>query len=249
MSDAIETTATTTAGTPGGPRGIDAPGPDGTGADGVGIDPSLWLAFTRATGFLPQDEALALYRAALAGARLGALVEIGTYQGKSAILLAAAARVSGRKLVTVDHHRGSEEHQPGWDYHDPSLVDPLVGRVDTLQPARRTLALAGVEQEVVMVVGRSPEVAALWSGAGFGFVFIDGGHTDEAARADYDSWAPLVALGGVLAIHDVFPDPADGGQAPYRIYRLALDSGEFAEDEQLSGVGSLRVLRRIAARG
>ena len=234
MSDAIETSATTAAGNPGGE---------------CGVDPSLWRAFTEAAGFLPEDEALALYRAALAGARLGPLVEIGTYQGKSAILLAAAARVAGRKLVTVDHHRGSEEHQPGWAYHDPALVDPMVGRVDTLPPARRALALAGVEKEVVMVVGRSPEVAALWPGAGFGFVFIDGGHTDEAARADYDGWAPLVARGGVLAIHDVFPDPADGGQAPYRIYRLALESGEFAEDERLSGVGSLRVLRRIADQG
>ena len=233
MSDAIETTATPAAGAPG---------------DDAAIDPVLWLAFTRAAGFLPHDEARALYRAALAGARLGPLVEIGTYQGKSAILLAAAARVAGRKLVTVDHHRGSEEHQPGWPYHDPDLVDPLVGQVDTLQPARRALALAGVEEEVVMVVGRSPEVAALWPSAGFGFVFIDGGHTDAAARADYDGWAPLVARGGVLAIHDVFPDPAKGGQAPYRIYRLALDSGEFAEDDRLSGVGSLRVLRRVAVR-
>lgn len=221
----------------------------GGAAEEAGIDPSLWLAFTRAAGFLPQDEAHALYRAALAGARLGPLAEIGTYQGKSAILLAAAARVHGRKLVTVDHHRGSEEHQPGWAYHDPDLVDPIVGQVDTLPPARRALALAGVEKDVVMVVGRSPEVAALWPGAGFGFVFIDGGHTDEATWADYDGWAPLVSLGGVLAIHDVFPDPAEGGQAPYRIYRLALDSGEFAQDERLSGVGSLRVLRRIAAQG
>jgi MMP 1-O-methyltransferase len=232
MSDAIETSATASA---------------AAAADEAGIDPALWLAFTRAAGFLPHDEARALYRAALAGARLGPLVEIGTYQGKSAILLAGAARASGRKLITVDHHRGSEEHQPGWAYHDPSLVDPLIGQVDTLQPARRALALAGVEREVVMVVGRSPEVAALWSGsgAGLGFVFIDGGHTDEAAGADYESWSPLLAAGGVLAIHDVFPDPADGGQAPYRIYLRALASGDFTEDERLSGVGSLRVLRRL----
>jgi predicted O-methyltransferase YrrM len=229
MSDAIETTATVAA---------------AAGAEEPAIDPSLWLAFTRAAGFLPHDEARALYRAALAGARIGPLVEIGTYQGKSAILLAGAARTYGRKLITVDHHRGSEEHQPGWEYHDPALVDPLVGQVDTLPPARRALALAGVEREVVMVVGRSPEVAALWPGAGLGFVFIDGGHTDEAAGADYESWSPLLAPGGVLAIHDVFPDPAEGGQAPYRIYLRALASGEFTEDDRLSGVGSLRVLRK-----
>jgi len=230
MSDSIETTATAAA---------------ATVPDEVGIDPALWLSFTRAAGFLPQDEARALYRAALAGGRLGPLVEIGTYQGKSAILLAGAARASGRKLITVDHHRGSEEHQPGWEYHDPSLVDPLVGQVDTLPPARRALALAGVEREVVMVVGRSPEVAALWSGAGLGFVFIDGGHTDEAAAADYESWSPLLAVGGVLAIHDVFPDPADGGQAPFKIFSRALASKEFGADPGLPGVGSLRILRRL----
>jgi MMP 1-O-methyltransferase len=209
-----------------------------------GIDPALWSAFAAAQGFMLDNEARALYTAALDGARRGHLAEIGTYLGKSAILLAGAARAGGRKLVTVDHHRGSEEHQPGWEYHDPQLVDPLVGRIDTLPRARRALALAGVEQDVVLVVGRSAEVAELWT-APFGFVFIDGGHTDEAAQADYRAWSPKVAVGGLLAIHDVFPDPAGGGQAPYRIYLRALGSGEFAEDEDLSGTGSLRVLRRV----
>ncbi len=205
------------------------------------IDPTLWRAFTEAPGFMPQDEARALYAAAVAGAGVGDLVEIGTYQGKSAILLGAAARAGGRMLLSVDHHRGSEEHQPGWEYHDPTLVDPAVGRIDTLPHARRALALAGVEEHVVLVVGRSAQVARLWPGQA-GFVFIDGGHTDEAAQADYAGWAPKVAVGGVLAIHDVFPDPADGGQAPYRIYLRALDSGEF---EELPGQGSLRILRRV----
>jgi MMP 1-O-methyltransferase len=204
------------------------------------IDPALWQAFVETAGFMPQDEARALYAAALAGAAIGDLVEIGTYQGKSAILLAGAARAGGRMLLTVDHHRGSEEHQPGWEYHDPELVDPAVGLIDTLPLARRSLALAGVEDVVVLLVGRSADVARVWTGAA-GFVFIDGGHTDEAAQADYQGWAPKLASGGVLAIHDVFPDPADGGQAPYRIYLRALESGDF---EEVSVHGSLRVLRR-----
>ena len=204
------------------------------------IDQSLWQAFVETPGFMPPDEARALYAAALTGAAVGDLVEIGTYQGKSAILLAGAARAGGRMLLTVDHHRGSEEHQPGWEYHDPELVDPVVGRIDTLPLARRALALAGVEDSVVLLVGRSADVARLWSGVA-GFVFIDGGHTDEAARTDYEGWAPKLVAGGVLAIHDVFPDPADGGQAPYRIYLRALESGDF---EEVSVHGSLRVLRR-----
>lgn len=210
----------------------------------AGIDPELWTAHLSAVGFMPQDEARALYAAAIEGARTGHLVEIGTYLGKSAILLAGAARTHGRKVVSVDHHRGSEEHQAGWEYHDPGLVDPDVEMIDTLPGARRTLAKAGVEGDVVLVVGRSTEVAALME-ARFGLVFIDGGHTDETAQGDYASWAPKVAPGGLLAIHDVFPDPALGGQAPYRIYLRALDSGDFAEDRDLSGTGSLRVLRRV----
>ena len=209
--------------------------------DGRGMDAGLRAAAEAAPGFMPPDEGLALYAAAVGAARLGPLVEIGTYAGKSTIYLAAAAREHGTVVVTVDHHRGSEEHQPGWQYHDPALVDPIVGRIDTLPLMRRTLHAAGVEDAVVAVVGRSTAVAALWT-TPVGMVFVDGGHTEEAAQADYRGWARHVRPRGLLVIHDVFPDPADGGQAPYHVYRGALDSGQFTED---SVTGSLRVLRRI----
>ncbi|MDF2257620.1 class I SAM-dependent methyltransferase [Streptomyces ferralitis] len=190
---------------------------------------------------MPLDEGLALHAAATEAAALGLpLLEIGTYCGRSTILLAAVARDAGLTAVTVDHHRGSEEQQPGWEYHDPELVDPEVKAMDTLPSFRRTLHAAGLEEHVVAVVGRSPRVAALWRSP-LGLVFIDGGHTDEHATADYEGWAPHVAPGGLLVIHDVFPDPADGGQAPYRIHQRALESGAFTE---ISVTGSLRVLRR-----
>ncbi|MFG2577694.1 class I SAM-dependent methyltransferase [Streptomyces malaysiensis] len=192
---------------------------------------------------MPLDEGLALYAAAVRAGALGLpLVEVGTYCGRSTILLADAARAAGTVAVTVDHHRGSEEQQPGWEYHDPDVVDPEVGRMDTLPTFRRTLHQAGLEDHVIAVVGRSPQVAAVW-GRPVGLVFIDGGHTDEHASADYEGWAPHLAPGGLLVIHDVFPDPADGGQAPYRIYRRALASGAFTE---VSATHSLRVLRRTA---
>ncbi len=193
-----------------------------------------------ATGFMPPVEGLALYRAAAAYAAAGPVLEIGTYCGKSTIYLAAAARVAGQQVITVDHHHGSEENQPGWEYHDPTLVDPRTGRLDTLPHFRATLAAAGVDDEVIAVVGRSAEVARLWR-APLGLLFIDGGHTDAAASSDYENWAPWVTEGGALAIHDVFPDPADGGQAPYRIYCRALGSGAFTE---VMAEGSLRVLER-----
>jgi N-succinyldiaminopimelate aminotransferase len=204
------------------------------------MDPELLRAAEAAKGFMPPAEGLALYETAEAYAPVGPIMEIGSYCGKSTIYLAAAARKFGQTVLTVDHHHGSEEHQPGWEYHDTALADPRTGQLDTLPRFRATIAAAGLEDDVVAIVGRSARVARVWRGR-LGMVFIDGGHTDEAAQADYEGWAPLVALGGALVIHDVFPDPADGGQAPYRIYRRALESGEFTE---VRALGSLRVLER-----
>jgi predicted O-methyltransferase YrrM len=200
----------------------------------------LAVAAQDARGFMPPDEGLALFETAAAYAGRGPVAEIGTYCGKSTIYLAAAARLAGQVVVTVDHHHGSEENQPGWEYHDAELVDPVTGRLDTLPQFRATLAATGLEEHVIAIVGRSAEVAALWR-APLGLLFIDGGHTDAAAVADYEGWAPRVTPGGALAIHDVFPDPADGGQAPYRIFRRALASGAFT---QVRVAGSLRVLER-----
>ncbi len=193
-----------------------------------------------ARGFMPTAEGLALFGAAARYVGRGPVLEVGSYCGKSTIYLAAAARQAGQLVVTVDHHRGSEEHQPGWEYHDSRLVDPATGRLDTLPRLRATLAAAGLEDDVVVVVGRSAEVARLWR-TPLGMLFIDGGHTEAAAVADYEGWAPWVAPGGVLAIHDVFADPAEGGQAPYRIFQRALRSGAFTEASQ---EGSLRLLER-----
>lgn len=209
--------------------------------------PEVVAAFEAARGFMPRDEGLALYAAAVQAARLGLpLLEIGSYCGRSTLLLADAARRAGTVVVTVDHHRGSEEQQAGWEYHDPELVDPEdpAGRLDTLPSLRRTLAGAGVEEHVIAVVGRSPRAAAVFGperADRFGLVFVDGGHTDAHAAADYAGWVPQLATGGLLAVHDVFPDPVDGGQAPYRLWRRAVDSGAFAAE---STTGSLRVLRR-----
>ena len=62
------------------------------------------------------------------------------------------------------------------------------------------------------------------------------------AHDDYEGWAPWVMPGGLLAIHDVFPDPADGGRPPYELYLRALAGGAYVEDRE--PFGSLRVLRR-----
>jgi MMP 1-O-methyltransferase len=204
------------------------------------MTPDLTRAAQAAPGFMPAPEGRALFDAAARYSPRGPVLEIGSYCGKSTIYLAAAARKFGQTVLTVDHHHGSEEHQPGWEYHDAALADPRTGQLDTLPQFRATMAAAGLEDDVVAIVGRSARVAQVWRGL-LGMVFIDGGHTDEAAQADYEGWAPFVTLGGALVIHDVFPDPADGGQAPYRIYQRALESGEFTE---VRALGSLRVLER-----
>jgi MMP 1-O-methyltransferase len=195
-----------------------------------------------ARGFMPPPEGEALFEVARQYAAVGPIIEIGTYCGKSTIYLAAAAAQAAQVVVTVDHHRGSEELQPGWEHHDPELVDPAVGLMDTLPWFRSTLAATGLEEHVIAVVGRSAAVARLWREPA-GMLFIDGGHSDAAATADYEGWAPRISRGGALAIHDVFSDPADGGQAPYRVYLRAIASGAFKE---VRHAGSLRVLERIA---
>ena len=201
------------------------------------------LAVARgAAGFMPDDEGMALHAAGLVAAGAGPLLEIGSWCGKSSVYLGDAAEQAGTVLFCVDHHRGSEENQVGWEHHDATLVDRRTGRIDTLPHFRRTIEDAGLEGAVVAVVGDSALVAAHWQ-TRLGMVFIDGGHGEAPAHADYDAWAPLVAVGGLLAIHDVFEDPADGGRPPYEIWRRALDSRAF-EPLERAGAGSLRVLLR-----
>ena len=203
--------------------------------------PADLLAHARAAkGFMPEDEGDLLYRVALRRLAAGPGLEIGTYCGKSAVYLGAAALAAGGTVFTVDHHRGSEENQVGWEYHDASLADET-GRLDTLPTFRQTIAAAGLEDQIVAVVGRSTTVSAHWR-TPLALLFVDGGHTDEHATNDYEGWGRWVERGATMVVHDVFPDPADGGQAPYRIYRRALDSGDFEEEQAL---GSMRVLTRV----
>lgn len=190
-------------------------------------------------GFMPPDEGRALVRHGLeraAEAPGGTWLEVGAWCGKSAVYLGAAAGAS--VLYSLDHHRGSEENQVGWTHHDPTLVDPFDGRLNTLPFWQRTIATAELEATVIGLVGPSNVVAAHFAQP-LDLLFIDGGHGHDVAWADYEAWTPKVVSGGRLLIHDVFPDPADGGRPPYEIYRAAL-ADRFVE---LDAVGSLRVLR------
>jgi MMP 1-O-methyltransferase len=207
------------------------------------MDPQLRAAAEAARGFMPVDEGLALHAAGLAVPDGGSpMLEIGSYCGKSALYLGAAAAARHTVLFALDHHRGSEENQPGWEFHEPDLVDTDLGRMDTLPRFRRTVFDAGLEGHVVAVVGESATVGRYWR-TPLSLVFIDGGHGHEPAHRDYDTWVPHIEAGGLLVIHDVFADPADGGRPPFELYCRALGSAAFSE---LDAVGSLRVLRRTS---
>jgi predicted O-methyltransferase YrrM len=195
-------------------------------------------------GFLPDDEGRALYDVALV-APVGTWLEVGTYCGKSTVHLGGAARAVGASLVTLDHHRGSEENQPGWEWHDASLVDPHTGRLETLPSLRHTLWDACLDETVSVVVGTTQQVARWW-GSPLSLLFLDGNHTETVAQHDYAAFAPWVVPGGLLLIHDVFERPEDGGRPPWNVFCRALDSGEFGE---VSVTGSLRVLRRAEKDG
>ncbi|HXW35562.1 MAG TPA: class I SAM-dependent methyltransferase [Acidimicrobiales bacterium] len=197
-------------------------------------------------GFMPDDEGDALFQAALQAGResvrAATFVEIGAWCGKSTLYIGAAAEATSSILFSIDHHHGSEENQAGWEHHDPEVVDPNTGRIDTLPHWRRAVDGAGLAASVVGIVGDSPTVAKHWQ-TPIDFCFIDGGHGADPAWADLSGWAPQVAMGGWLVIHDVFPDPADGGRPPYELWCAALTSGQFVEDGEK---GSLRVLRRVS---
>jgi predicted O-methyltransferase YrrM len=195
----------------------------------------------RTKGFLDEQEGWHLYRLACGAAGMGPCLEVGSYCGKSALWIGSACREKTQVLFSVDHHRGSEEQQPGEEYFDPALFDPAMGRVDTFRHFRTTLALAGLEEAVVPIVCRSETAARAW-GTRLSLVFIDGGHAFDTVMGDYCAWSPHLLPGGLLAFHDVFPDPSQGGQAPYQVCRHALESGRFTEH---SVVKSLVVLLRI----
>jgi predicted O-methyltransferase YrrM len=203
--------------------------------------PDLPANIDQIKGFLAEDEALALYQQALRASALGPVLEIGSYCGKSTIYLGLAARTNNSTVFALDHHRGSEEHQKGEFFHDPELYDSGEEVMDSFREFRRNISAAELDDVVVPVVAGSQAAARHWQ-TSLAMVFIDGGHSLEAALTDYRCWMPHLMRNGVLAVHDLFDDAHAGGQAPYAVYRMALASGLF---ESLGRVNSLGLLRRL----
>jgi len=202
----------------------------------MNIDPQL-LSETK--GFLDPEEGRCLHETALEASVAGPCLEIGSYCGLSTIYLGIGCRTNGAILYAVDHHRGSEEHQPGEEYFDPELMDAKTGKIDSFKFLRNTIDAAGLAGTVVPIVSSSAVAARMWQ-TPLNLVFIDGGHAFETVDTDYACWSPHIVPGGYLLIHDIFPDPADGGRAPYQIYRRALAEGEFEPVKMVKSLGVLR---------
>ena len=201
----------------------------------LGIDPD------QVKGFLEKQEAESLYQFAKKYSSLGPCLEIGSYCGKSAIYLGAAIKENNQILYSIDHHKGSEEQQPGEEFFDLDLLDETGKGINTLPFFLETLDKAGLRDNVVPIVSTSLEASEVWSEP-LAMVFIDGGHSDQAANDDYDVWHPHIIQGGLLAIHDVFPNPEDGGRPPFNIYSKAKESGLFKEVDMIN---SLALLERL----
>jgi len=166
--------------------------------------------FGQVKGFLDDSEGEALYAIAQEAGKTGPCLEIGSYCGKSTLCIGAACKETGNILFTIDHHRGSEEQQPGEEYFDSDLFNYQTFQVDTFTTFRETL------------------------------LFIDGGHAVETVRLDFESWAHHVLPGGYLVFHDIFTNPEEGGQAPYDVYQSAVSSGQFIEEPMIKTLGILR---------
>jgi predicted O-methyltransferase YrrM len=198
-------------------------------------------------GFLAEEEGLKLFELALEACLLGPCLEVGSFCGKSTVYLGIACKIKGKTLFTIDHHRGSEEQQPGQTYFDSDLLDSKTALIDSFPCFRATIQKAGLEEVVVPMITKSNVAARDWS-TPLGLVFIDGGHSYEAVITDYSCWYPHLLLGGFLVFHDIFLDPAEGGQAPYEVYKVALTSGQFEELPMTKTLGVLRHRRPMVVK-
>ncbi len=190
-------------------------------------------------GFLDEAEGQRLYELAREASKLGPCLEIGGYCGLSTAYLGLGCQETGGVLYSLDHHRGSEEQQPGEAYFDAELYDEVSGRVDTFRNFRTTLELTGLSNTVIPVVAPSMLTVRHWT-TPLALVFIDGGHSYTAAFSDYTAWMPHIMPGGYLLVHDIFLDVNEGGQAPRFVYNRALDSGLFEAQPMTKTLGVLR---------
>jgi predicted O-methyltransferase YrrM len=155
----------------------------------------VFHSIEKVQGWMTRAQAQRLWAAAARLERTGRIVEIGSYHGRSAIILASAA-VPGVEVFAIDPHGGNDRgpQQLEGEFED--------GQRDH-ETFVRNLAEAGVAPRVQHV--RKPSQHATDDIPGrLDVVYIDGAHRFVPARADVVRWGDKVAPGGTLLIHDSF---------------------------------------------
>ena len=192
-------------------------------------------------GFLSDKEAKKLQELFLKVHHLGSVLEIGTYCGKSALNFSEVAKGVNGLIYTIDHHTGSEEHQRGEEYHDSELFDERLKKFNTLPEFLKNLKSKKMAKFIIPIIDKSQNASNFFSEK-ISLLFIDGGHSFETALRDYNAWKDKICADGFLVIHDVFPNPKDGGRPPYEIYTLARESKEF---DDLGIYETLGILKKV----
>ena len=180
--------------------------------------------FDSIKGFLDLNEGIALYKEVKRVSQNNFCVEIGSYCGKSTCFIGQACKENKSKLITIDHHKGSEEQQLGELYFDAEVYDEKLGRVNTLPLLEKNLAKFDLEDVVKPLVMDSISASKIVENNA-DLIFIDGSHTFESAESDYELWKNKIKKGGTLAIHDVYDSEDEGGQAPNKIFKQSLNEG------------------------
>lgn len=150
-------------------------------------------------GWLDDMQGFVLSLMAEQGPGVGAIVEIGSFKGRSTAWLAYGAKSAGREKVTaIDPFTGSPEHQPGQEWADSDLA--VLG--STLPVFGENLRKLDLFDHVNPVVSTSADAAKEWNDP-IRLLFIDGDHSYEGSKLDFESWTPHVVPGGLVAIHDI----------------------------------------------
>jgi MMP 1-O-methyltransferase len=143
-------------------------------------------------GWLGPDEGRLLYRLAAEADPAGAIVEIGSWHGRSTIWLAAGAQSGrGARVTAIDPHIGTNLRPEG---------------ATTEQILRRNLADAEVAELVDVVAATSEHVAATWTRP-VSLLWIDGDHSYESVKKDFELWEPFLMPEAAVALHDTFVWP------------------------------------------
>ncbi|MBL0927156.1 MAG: class I SAM-dependent methyltransferase [Phycisphaerales bacterium] len=187
-------------------------------------------------GFLNPLEGFALFLLAAEGDGVGEVVEIGSFMGLSTCWLAAGSRSAGREKITaIDHFKGSPEHQKGGTHE----IEAIVREGSTYQAFLNNLRGVGVHGWVQPIVAGSERAAADWKKP-IRLLFIDGDHSYEASKKDFEVWSPHIVPNGLIAFHDVGP-----WEGVTRFYQeLAQNAG--GKWRECLAMQSLRVIQRIA---